>query len=178
MNALDKAAKVNCTLTLAASQGATPPSNVEMRRQAVTTLVALVVARKIAEKEDITPKPADYEVTTELEGRIADAFPNENHDDIKKWIEDAQELSAIAIALGEKTTGQARTEANASQLAQVGQAEITKQFKANDVEFAPRFGLKDSTGEPVADSGSLSVAPEDVLDEGDTGKLPKAQRCS
>lgn len=177
MKTLDKSAKANCVLTLASSQGATKPDNADMRRQAVTTLVSLVVARKIAAKEGITPRPAEYEVNSELEDRIGKAFPSENRNDIKQWIEDAQEVSAIAVALGEKLTGQARTEQNVSQLAEAGQAEINKAFKANDVEFAPRFGLSNSGADKAPTTGSLSVASAD-LGEDKPDQLPKAQRCS
>jgi hypothetical protein len=180
MKSLDKAAKAYCTLTLAGSQqqGATPPDNADMRRQAVLTLVSLVVARKIAEEEGITPKPSDYELTADQEKQVAKAFPKEdNLDEINKLIEQSQELSAISLALGEKITGQAATAENESQVGAAGQAEITKAFKANDVEFAPRFGLSNSTAKTVASTGSLSVSPAD-LGEDEPNQLPKAQRCT
>jgi hypothetical protein len=180
MKTLNKTAKAYCTLTLASSQqqGATPPDNAEVRRQAVTTLVSLVVGRKLAKAQGITLKPAQYELTTEQEGQVTKAFPKEkNLDEINKLIEQGQELSAISVALGEKSTGQERTAENESQLGAAGQAEITKAFKDNDVEFAPRFGLSNSTAKTVASSGSLSVAPADLGDER-PDVLPAAQRCT
>ncbi|KRC66297.1 hypothetical protein ASE12_16970 [Aeromicrobium sp. Root236] len=178
MKTLDKTAEAYCTLTLASakSQGATVPGNADVRRQTVTTLVSLVVARKLAKQEDVTPKPAEYELTTQQEDQISKAFPDDNADELKKLIEKGQELSAISVALGEKSTGQARTADNVSQLAEAGQAEITKAFKDNDVKFAPRFGLSNTTAKTVADTGSLAVAPSDGDDKADA--LPKAQRCS
>jgi len=179
MKTLDKTAEAYCTLTLASakSQGATVPGNADVRRQTVTTLVSLVVARKLAKQEDVTPKPTEYELTTQQEDQISKAFPDDDADELKKLIEKGQELSAISVALGEKSTGQARTADNVSQLAAAGQAEITKAFKANDVEFSPRFGLSDTTAKTVADTGSLSVAPSDLGDD-KPDALPKAQRCS
>jgi len=179
MKTLDKTAEAYCTLTLASakSQGATVPGNADVRRQTVTTLVSLVVARKLAKQEDVTPQPTEYELTTQQEDQISKAFPDDDADELKKLIEKGQELSAISVALGEKSTGQARTADNVSQLAAAGQAEITKAFKANDVEFAPRFGLSDTTAKTVADTGSLSVAPSDLGDD-KPDALPKAQRCS
>lgn len=179
MKALDKAAKAYCTLTLAGSQdqGATPPDNADIRRQAVTTLVSLIVARKVAKEEGITPKPSDYELTNDQEAQVAKAFPKEeNLDEINQLIEQSQELSAISLALGEKITGQAPTAENEAQVGAAGQAEITKAFKDNDVEFAPRFGLSDSA-KKVAATGSLSVSPTD-LGADKPNELPEAQRCS
>ena len=180
MKSLDKAAKAYCTLTLASSQGqgATPPDNADIRRQAVTTLVSLIVARKVAEEEGIKPKPSDYELTKDQEAQVAKAFPKEdNLDEINKLIEQSQELSAISLALGEKITGQAPTAENEAQVGAAGQAEITKAFKDNDVKFAPRFGLSNSGKDTAATTGSLSVAPAD-LGEDEPNQLPKAQRCT
>jgi hypothetical protein len=95
---------------------------------------------------------------------------------LNKAIEESQEVSEIAIALAEKQTGQKRTAANESDLAQAGQAAITKAFPANDVRFAPRFGLNNSM-KPVSDTGSLSAAPVD-LNQPTEEELPAAQRCS
>ena len=180
MKTLDKTAGAYCKLTLASSQqqGATPPTNADMRRQAVSTLVSLVVARKIAKEEGITPRPADYELTSQQEDQVAKAFPDEkNLDELNKLIEQSQELSAISLALGQKITGQAPTAETATQIGAAGQAEITKAFKDNDVKFAPRFGLSNSTAKTVSATGSLSVAPTD-LGADEPNELPTAQRCS
>ncbi|MEJ7633810.1 hypothetical protein [Aeromicrobium sp.] len=177
MKTLNETAEVYCALTLstAQEQGATVPGNADIRRQAVTSLVSLIVARKLAGEEGIAIKPSTYEVTTAQEQQIADAFPDEDTDQIVQAIEDNQEVSTIAIALGEQAVGQPRTQENEAQLAEAGQAEITKAFATNDVEFAPRFGLDGSTKQ-VAESGSLSVSPADP--EANPDQLPAAQRCS
>lgn len=178
MKSADNAAKALCTLSLASSQGATPPDNADIRRQAVSTLVSLIVARKVAKEEDITPKPSDYQLTKDQEGQVAKAFPDEkNLDEINKLIEQSQELSAISLALGQKLTGQAPTAETENQIGSAGQAEITKAFKDNDVEFAPRFGLSNTGADKPATSGSLSVSAAD-LGEDEPNQLPKAQRCS
>lgn len=178
MKTLNTTAAAYCAVSLVSAQGATPPDNAEVRRQAVTTLVSVVVARKLAEEQGVTPKPSAYELTGEQEAQVAKAF-QKRHDlpEINKLIEQGQELSAISIALGEKSTGQLRTAENGSQLAQIGQAEIIKAFKDNGVTFAPRFGLSNTTAKTVASTGSLSVAPTD-LGEDDPDQLPAAQRCT
>ncbi|WP_332665877.1 hypothetical protein [Aeromicrobium sp.] len=177
MKSLDKAAEAYCTLTLPSAQGATPPSNADMRRQALTMLVSLIVARKIAEEEGITPQPGDYELSATEEDQVAEAFPKEKDlDELHKLIEQSRELSAITLNLGEKRTGQKPTPENEAQIGAVGEAEITKAFKANGVEFAPRFGLSNSTAEPIASTGSLSVAPTDLGEE--DKNLPATQRCT
>ena len=178
MKTLDKTAEAYCTLTIASSEGATAPQNADMRRQAVMTLVSLVVARKIADEEGITLKPSAYELTGQQEEQVATAFSKEKDiDEINKLIEQSQELSAISVALGEKVTGQQVTPENQAQIGAAGQAEITKAFKANDVEFAPRFGLSNSTAKTIAATGSLSVAPAD-LGEDKPNELPASQRCT
>jgi hypothetical protein len=179
MKSLDKTAKALCTLALASSQGgAAPasPANSDIRRQAVSTLVSLVVARKIAKEEGITLNPSDYELTSEQERQVATAFPKEkNHAEINKLIEQSQELQSISLALGERITGQTPTAETADQIGAAGQAEITKAFKDNDVEFAPRFGLSDSSAKTITSTGSLSVAPPGEIKP---DQLPAAQRCS
>jgi hypothetical protein len=178
MKTLNTTAAAYCAVSLLSAQGATPPDNAEVRRQAVTTLVSLVVARKLADEQGVTPKPSAYELTAAQEAQVAKAF-QKRHDlaEINELIEQSQELSAISVALGEKSTGQLPTAENGPQLAQVGQAEVVKAFKANDVTFAPRFGLSNTTGKTVASTGSLSVAPVD-LGENAPDQLPAAQRCT
>jgi hypothetical protein len=176
MKSLDKSAKALCTLALASSQGAGSPANADIRRQALSTLVSLVVARKLADEEGLTPKPVDYKLTNDQEGQVAKAFPKEkNLGEIKKLIEQSQELSAISLALGQKITGQAPTAETADQIGAAGQAEITKAFKDNDVEFAPRFGLSNTSAKVITSTGSLSVTK---AADAKPDQLPAAQRCS
>lgn len=178
MTTLDNTAKVYCTLTLNAAkqQGTSSVSNLDVRRQAVVALVSAVVARKLAAENGVVVKPSTYELTNTQRTQVAKAFPKEDIGELEKAIEDAQEVSAIAIALAEKSTGQTRNTGNEAQLAQMGQNEITKAFKDNDVKFAPRFGLNGSS-KAVSDSGSLSVAEVD-LEKPTEDELPAAQRCS
>lgn len=180
MKTLNQTAEVYCldSLRAAKEQGATPPADyAAIRGAVVTNLVSLVVARKLAAEEGVTPKPAAYEVPESAEDDIAKSYKGVDVEVVVKTLEDYQELSQIRISLGEKVTGQAATEQNAQQLFDAGQAEIAKAFKANDVEFAPRFGLSNSGADKVATTGSLSVAPAD-LGEDKPDKLPASQRCS
>ena len=176
MKSVDKSAKALCTIALANPQRTAAISNADIRRQAVSTLVSLVVARKLADKEGITPKPADYELTNDQEGQVAKAFPKEkNLDEVTKLIEQDRELQTISLAMGQKVTGQVPTPDNAAQLGAAGQAEITKAFKDNDVEFAPRFGLSNTSAKVITSTGSLSVTK---AAEAKPDQLPAAQRCS
>jgi hypothetical protein len=180
MKTLDKTAKAYCTLSIAGSeqQGASEPDNSDVRRESVKTLVSLIVGRKLAKEHDVTVNPSAYELTGQQKDQVAKAFPQDKDvEELYNLIEKGQELSAISVALGAKSTGEAPTEANSSQLAQVGQGEISKAFKANDVSFSPRFGLSDSA-KKVAATGSLSVEPTDDLGADKPDELPKAQRCS
>lgn len=178
MKTLNRTAAAYCVLTLrsAQGQGATAPDNADLRRQAVTSLVSLVVARKLAESKGITPKRGSYELTSSQQSQIARAFPKGDIDQLSKAIEQSQEVASIAVALGEEGTGQQLTDANEAQLVEAGQAEITKAFGDNDVKFAPRFGLSGSTSSDPT-TGSLSVAVTD-LGDADADQLPAAQRCT
>jgi hypothetical protein len=178
MKTLDQTADVYCKLTLlsAQQQGATSPSNADMRRQAASTLVSLVIGRKLAKEQGLQIDPADFELTSDQQAQVAKTFPGaDDLAHIERLIEQSQELSEISLALGEKVTGQQRSNENQAQLGAAGQAEITKAFKANDVKFSPRFGLSNTSAKAVADTGSLSVAPADL---GDRAPLPPAQTCS
>ena len=180
METLNETAGAYCALTLNAQkqQGVDPSavSNLDIRRQAVTGLVSVVVARKLAASEGITIEPSAYEITDAERDRIAEVFPKDDVDAIVQAYEDNQELSAISIALAEKVTGQKQTDANAAQLAEAGQAAITDAFARNHVKFAPRFGLSGS-GKPTTDTGSLSATPTD-LEAPAAEELPDTQRCS
>ncbi len=177
MKSLDHTAKIYCRLTLpaAAQQGITDVSNSDIRRQAIGGMVTVIVARKVAVAKGVTPKPHTYQLTAPQREQIMTKFPSDA-DAVTQAIEDSQEASQIAIALGEQSTGLARTAANESQLAQVGQAEIVKAFPANHVHFAPRFGLSDKLKQ-VSTTGSLSV-PDGNLDQPADNELPAAQRCA
>ncbi|MCW2831045.1 MAG: hypothetical protein JWP31_1737 [Aeromicrobium sp.] len=180
MHDLDDTAKVYCEATVATAQdqgqGAAPVSNLEMRRQAITGMVTLIVARKLAKDEGVKVAPSAYELNGQQRDEIARSFPDSDIDDIAKVIQDIQEVSATAMALAEKATGEKATADNQDDLAQVGQAAITAAFADNDVHFARRLGLNPS-GESRADTGSLSVAPVD-LEAPTVDELPVSQRCS
>lgn len=180
MRTLNRTATAYCTLNAAVAQqqsgAGAPVSNSQIRRQAVVGLVSVVVARKLAAKEDLTIKPSAYELTSAQRAELAERFPDEDTDQLGQAIEDSQEVSAIAVALAARQTGEQPSAANESQLAELGQSTILAAFPRNDVSFAPRFGL-DRSGQLKADTGSVSVAAVDLDAPADEG-LPAAQRCA
>lgn len=178
MRTLDKTAEAYCQLTADAAQqqGVDSVDNSRVRRQAIVGLVSLHVARDLAESEGLKISPTSYELTSAQREQIAATFPASQVDEITKAIEDSQEVSAIAIALAAKQTGRPATKENEAQLAEMGQAAILKEFRANDVKFAPRFGLGPD-GEVRSSTGSISVTPVD-LEAPAAEDLPDALRCS
>ena len=86
-------------------QGAAAPSNVEVRRQAISGIVTAAVARKLAAEKGLTPKPQTYQLTGAQHDQIAKQFPTRTRGDVITTIEDAQEMSEISISLGEQSTG-------------------------------------------------------------------------
>lgn len=178
MKTLEKTAEAYCTLTLnsAQQQGVNVVSSTDIRRQAVLSLVSIVVARDVAKTENLEIQPKSYALSQAQVDQIAEAFPDAEIPELQKALEESQEVSAIAIALAAKMNGVVPDETNQAQLDEAGRAEITKAFKDNEVKFAPRFGLSPS-GAVRAATGSLSVAPVD-LEAPTPEDLPKTQRCS
>jgi hypothetical protein len=179
MRTLDTTAAAYCAVTLDAARhqtGAKTISNAEMRRQAIVGLVSLRVARDLAQREGLQIRPSSYELTPSQRKQLAKAFPSADVDELARAIEDSQEVSAIAVALAERSTGQQVDDKNEDQLAQEGQKAILAAFKHSDVKFAPRFGL-DPAGKVRADTGSISVTPVD-LEDPVAEELPAALRCS
>ncbi len=179
MSTFDETARVYCKLTLlsAQEQGITSVSNSDVRRQTISDLVTIHVARDLAEEHGITPDKQAYELSGAQIQEIAEAFPEgDDAENIEFAIENSQEISAIAIALAEKSTGEVMSQENAVQLAEIGEAEIKAAFKDHDVEVSPRFGLS-STLKEIGPSGSLSVANVD-FEAPTADELPADQRCA
>lgn len=178
MSKFDKTARIYCELTLisAKQQGVTSVPNADIRRQTISDLVTIYVARDLAKKEGITPDRQSYELTAAQLKLIAADFNGDDAETVEFAIENSQEIAVIATALAEKASGTVATEDNASQMAEVGQAAIVAAFKDHDVKFAPRFGLSD-TMKDLGPTGSLSVANIDFEAPSDD-ELPAAQRCA
>ncbi len=179
MKKFDKTARIYCKLTLisAQEQGVTSVSNRDVRRQAISDLATIFVARDLGKAEDVTPDKRTYELSGSQLKEIGAAFPKgDDAEYVEFVIENSQEISAIAVALAEKSTGVTATNENASQLEEEGQAAIRAAFKDHEVRFAPRFGLSSSLDE-IGPTGSLSVT--DVDFEAPTeDELPADQRCA
>ncbi|MFI5427383.1 hypothetical protein [Aeromicrobium sp. UC242_57] len=178
MSTLEDTAGAYCLFTLnsAQQQGIKAISNTDIRRQAVVSLVSTTVARSLAKSEGLDIKPVTYELGEAEEDQLAEVFPDADQEKMRKALQESREVSAIAIALAAKQTGQVPDQENQASLEELGRAAIMKEFKPNDVKFAPRFGLSPDGAERSA-TGSLSVAPVD-LEAPAPEELPKTQRCS
>jgi len=179
MATFDKTARIYCELTLLSAQEQGVPSvpNAEVRRQAISDLVTVIVARDVAKLKGVTPGKQTYELSASQLKEIGAAFPKgDDAETVESVIEDSQEIVAIAIALGEQSTGTVRSAENEAVLMSEGQAVIQKTFKDREVRFAPRFGLS-GTRKDLGPTGSLSVA-EITFDAPTDDELPTAQRCA
>ena len=179
MTTFDKTARVYCELTLisAQEQGISSVPNADIRRQTISDLVTISIARDLAEQEGITIDKQSYELSSDQLSQIASEFPKDDDaETVELVIENSQEIAALSVALAEKATGTAATEDNAAQMAEAGRAAILTAFKDHDVEFAPRFGLSD-TLEDLGPTGSLSASNIDFEAPSDD-ELPAAQRCA
>lgn len=179
MSTFDKTARTYCELTLlsARAQGVESVSNSQVRRQAISDLVTIHVARDLAKLKGITPDKQAYELTGAQKQEIKAAFPNDDAaENVVFALENSQEIAAIALALGEQLTGLTRTDENATTLAEAGQSEIQAAFKDHEVKISPRFGLSGTLRE-VGPTGSLSVAEIDFEAPAED-ELPAEQRCA
>lgn len=177
MAKFDKTARVYCQLTLlsAKEQGVMSVPNSDVRRQTISDLVTIFVARDLAKEEGLTVDKKLYELTPDQVKEVGAAFPKgDDAEHVEFAIENSQEISAIAVALAEKSTGVTATPENSGQLAEEGRAAIIAAFKDHDVKFAPRFGLSSSLKE-TGPTGSLSVPKSDGPAE---EQLPADQRCA
>lgn len=179
MSTFDKTARIYCELTLlsAQEQGVASVPNSDVRRQTISDMVTIFVARDLAEDKGITLDKQSYELAPAQAKEIGAAFPKgDDAETVELAIENSQEIAAIAIALGEKSTGELRTEENAAQLSEAGEAEIRAAFEDHDIEISPRFGLS-STLKEIGPTGSLSVADID-FESTNEAQLPADQRCA
>lgn len=177
MSKFDKTARIYCKLTLlsAKEQGVMSVPNSDVRRQTISDLVTIHVARDLAEEERVTVDKQLYELSPDQVKELATAFPEgDDAEHVEFAIENSQEIAAIAVALAEKSTGETATDENSSQLAEVGRTAIIGAFKDHDVQFAPRFGLSSSLKE-IGPTGSLSVPQTEGPAE---DELPADQRCA
>ena len=177
MKTADKASTAYCKLGLAsaASQGVKDVSAADARRQAITDLITFKVAKKVAKKRGLKIDPATYVLTQQQLAQVTKAFPGSGLPEIRSAIERSQETYAIALALGESTTGLTADADNQAGIEKAGTALITKAYKSSDISIDPRFGLDDAI-KPVALTGSLSV-PQ-IAEKSDAASLPVSQRCS
>ncbi|MDR7086103.1 hypothetical protein J2X11_000942 [Aeromicrobium panaciterrae] len=177
MTKFDKTARIYCKLTLlsAQEQGMASVPNADVRRQTISDLVTIYVARDLAKEKGVSVDKKQYELSGDQVKEVGTAFPKgDDAEHVEFAIENSQEIAAIAVALAEKSTGVTATNENSSQLAEAGHAAIIAAFKDHDVKFAPRFGLSSSLKE-LGPTGSLSVPETDGPAE---DQLPADQRCA
>lgn len=174
MSRADATATVYCQLTLLSAPEGTPVDNGDVRRQAVTDLVFGVVAREMAEEENLEPNPSTYEITPAQRTEIAAAFPDDEVDDVVDALEDSNQTLALAELLGAEELDD--PDAGPEQVRDAGIQRIQAELGRRDVRFDPRFGLGDD-GQQAALTGSLSV-PMEAPEASDEEELPATQRCA
>ncbi len=177
MERADDVATVYCRLTVLSAGEGTPVDNADVRRQAVTDLVAGIVAREMAEEAGVTVNPSSYEITPAQRKEIAQAFPDDQLDTVVEAITDSQRTYAIAEQLGAREVDDPN--AQAQQLREQGVQMIRAELARRDVRFDPRFGIS-GDGSQKAATGSLSVpveAPAETPESEQEG-LPATQQCS
>jgi hypothetical protein len=173
MERADDVATVYCQLTLLSAGDGTPIDNADVRRQAVTDLVAGIVAGDMAAEANITVNPSSYEITPTQRKEIAQTFPDDEIDGVVEAINGSQRTYAIAELLGAKEVDD--PDAEAQQLVDQGLQLIQAEVARRDVRFDPRFGIS-GDGTQKAATGSLSVPVK--APEPDQERLPATQQCS
>jgi len=173
MERADDVAVVYCRLTVLSAGEGTPVNNADVRRQAVTDLVAGIVARELAEEAGITVNPSSYEITPAQRKEIAQSIPGTDLDRVVAAINDSNRTFAIAERLGAREVDD--PDAEAEQLRDQGVQLIQAEMARRDIRFDPRFGIR-ADGTQKAATGSLSVPVK--APEPDQERLPATQQCS
>lgn len=177
MSRADDAAAVYCQVAVysAQQQSAEPLGSADVRRQAVSELIAARVADDLAEQEGLRIPASAWRFDREQRRQVLGALPNADPDLAVDVLEEGQRTYAIAQALGERATGEEATAANADELQAAGREVIAEAIAAADVAVDPRFGLGDD-GAQRASTGSLSVAGG-ALDDAGADVVPSTQQC-
>jgi hypothetical protein len=179
MKTFERTARLFCERALieVKQQGQSSIPNDQVRQQAIVNLVKVIVARDVAKQEGVSLAKEEYELPAAQIENIRKEYPNdEDAKTVESIYEGINETGAIAIALGEKSSGITRTAENQNQLYSEGSEEIQKALKDHDIEISPRFGVSD-TLKLLNRTGSVSVP--DVNYKAPTDEeLPPAQRCA
>ncbi len=173
MHDADDTAQVYCRLTLLQGTQGQAPSNADIRREAVRDLVIGVVARQLAQQDDIDVSPSAYEVTPAQRQQLAKAFPTDQLDSVIETIERTQHTYAIVLELGKRSKDVPATDDEGA-VQDAGLKVVRAEMARHDISYDPRFGLKDD-GDKKADPTPLSVSPK-ALDA--TKGLPATQQCA
>ncbi len=152
MSEADSAAQTFCIVNIAGQGGTGSFDNAEIRRQALTSLIIVKVAEKIAADRDIEVK-VPHDDRAEVEA-FRDMLEPDQRDGFDKIIEDNLRFGVIAVELGRDSNPEITDE---NQLFELGMAELSTTMAGMDIDIDPRFAMSDM-GEQIADSGSLSVA--------------------
>ena len=160
MTKFDKTARIYCKLTLlsAQEQGVTSVPNSDVRRQTISDLVTIHVARDLAKEEGIT---VDKKLVRALGrpgqgGRHGVPQGRRCRECRVRDRELAGDRRDRGCSRGEVDGCRPPPTRTSGQLAEEGRAAIIAAFKDHDVKFAPRFGLSSSLKE-IGPTGSLSV---------------------
>lgn len=155
MEQADLTAHTLCLINMVGQDGASF-DNAQVRRQAVISLVITEVAEQVAEEQGLNVK-----VSAQSQAEVAqfrEMLAPEHREQFDEVIDINLRFGAIAQELG-RVANPDVDDPNA--LLELGMAELSAAMQGMDVEIDPRFGLS-STGEAIADSGSLSVSSLDA----------------
>lgn len=172
MATADETARTYCIVNLAGQPEGTMYDNAEVRRQALTSLIAMTAADQLAEDKGLKITVPAADDSGQFEEFVAMLDPK----DVEAFTEvfdDNNRLGAIALELGR---ADANKGASDEEISQAGFQVVIDAMQKKDIEIDPRFALgKD--GSPVADSGSLSVPTMD-LDAPAPDERAVALQCS
>lgn len=174
MHDADDTAQVYCSLTLLQGTQGQRPSNADIRREAVRDLVIGVVARHLAQKDDIDVSPSAFQITPAQRQQLAKAFPAGQLESAIETIEHTQQTYAIVQELGKRSPDVPATDDEAA-VQDAGLKVVQAEMAKHDISYDPRFGLK-ADGDDRSDPTPLSVSPN-ALDDNMEG-LPATQQCA
>lgn len=171
MAVADETAQTYCIVNLAGQPEGTMYDNAEVRRQALTSLIAMTAADQLAEEKDLK-----VTVPTDNSGQLeefVEMIDPQHVEAFTEVFEDNNRLGAIALELGRSDASKGASD---EEISQAGFQVIIAAMQKKDIEIDPRFALGQD-GSPIADSGSLSVSTMD-LDAPAPDERAVALQCS
>jgi SurA-like protein len=156
----------------------------QILQQALALMMDIELSLKYAETQDVTPRKTQVAATFAQVDPLIQSLPEKYHDFMSDLFHRWAESRDVLTQIGQKSTGQDDTPANAEALLNAGYAERDPWLKKVDIDTDPRYGPA-GIGWPGGADPSVSKAVSDFAKGADKSQpsqafvsaLPANQKC-